>query len=55
MLALIPVIGPSLVIATVACWEIIKLGCYVIGTPINSLGLGCITPWISLCVWALAF
>ena len=51
MLALCPIIGPSLAIMTVAGWEIIKLGMIVC----TGGAFGTITPWISLGVWALAF
>jgi hypothetical protein len=34
MLALIPIIGPSLAIATIAGWEAIRLGLIISGNPI---------------------
>jgi hypothetical protein len=52
MLALIPIIGPTLAIATIASWQIIKL-LFILGGAGNPIGA--VLPWISLAVWGLAF
>ena len=60
MLALIPVIGPGLSIATISLWEIFKTGIamYYATNPFAAFttlfGAG-IYPWVNLAVWVLAF
>ena len=51
MLALIPIIGPTLAIVTVASWQIIKW-LFLISPAFPS---GSALPFISFAVWALAF
>ncbi|HXY86839.1 MAG TPA: hypothetical protein VEG44_00190 [Candidatus Acidoferrales bacterium] len=52
MLALVPVIGPTLAIATIASWHIIRVLLFVLPPcdPAASM-----IPWISLAVYVLAF
>ena len=52
MLAFLPIVGPSLAIATIASWQIIKL-LFILGGAGNPIGA--VLPWISLAVWGLAF
>jgi hypothetical protein len=51
MLALIPIIGPALAIATVAAWEALRLGLIIIGNPIAAAT----AQLIGFGIWALAF
>jgi len=51
MLALIPIIGPSLAIAGVSGWEAIRLGLILSGNPIATAT----AQMIGLLVWVVAF